>query len=171
MRCCLECRLGKRMAHMHVVISRLRGGSVALHILFSLQHPDHDISLQAHRFKMLTCVCHVYLSCVFLYLLFGVAFVCAGIASTLRSEMGHSVSKPGNGPRQTPSSALQSRCIKVQPKSLLLEICVCYDNPSIVKLCHSDFCVLLHIGLKLIYNVIIYRETKRFDVFKLSNVL
>lgn len=140
MRCCLECRLGKRMAHMHVVISRLRGGSVALHILSSLQHPDHDISLQAKPtdFKMLTCVCHVYLSCVFLYLLFGVAFVCAGIASTLRSEMvSKPVSKPGNGPRQTPSSALQSRCIKVQPKSLLLEICVCYDNPSIVKLCHT----------------------------------
>lgn len=99
----------------------------------------HQPASKAHRSKMLTCLCHVYLSSVFvLAVSYG---VCAGIASTLRSEMGHSVSKPGNGPKQTPSSALQSKCIKVQPKSLPLEICVCYDNPSIVKLYHTDFCV------------------------------
>lgn len=46
LRCCSECRLGTGMARMHVIISRLRGGSVTLHILYSLQHPDHDISLQ-----------------------------------------------------------------------------------------------------------------------------
>lgn len=109
----------------------------------------HHPARKAHRFKMLTCLCHIYLSSVFVFALWR----CLHTESVpvlhqhkISAEMGHSVSKPRNGPRQTSSSALQSRCIEVQPKSLPFgNLCLLWQSIHCKVVLHW---FLLHVVLR-----------------------
>jgi len=133
-----ECRLGTRSRawRMHVIISRLRGGSVTLHVSYL---PLSSILIMAslhvsHLFEQCFCICCLGLPS---------HGVCAGIASIhIRYQLKRGIRCQSLGMDQDRLQALHCSpdVLKFNQSLCLLEICVCYENPSIIKLDYTDFC-------------------------------